>query len=195
MANSSLQRTGEEDPIITRGHGTRALGPSDSTDSGSDITGGPGLNEQDGIGLDRGTTSDPDVDGPGANAGADLGDADLDSDTDRYGTGERAAAGRDSTLPTDEIMREGTTGGEDLADESPHDFSVRGQQDRATTEPLDSAMDDDEIQRVEDLDEEQPAPEGGEQPGLISGGIGGPSGTGQLGGKTGPGSARNPGRR
>ena len=46
-----------------------------------------------------------------------------------------------------------------------------------------------------ELDEEQEAPEGGEQPGLISGGIGGPSGTGRSGGTVGPGSGRNPGRR
>ncbi len=193
MANSSLQRTGDEEPVVTRGHGTRALGPSDSSDTGSDIAGGPGLNEEDGLDLDRGTTSDPDVDGPGADAGADLGDADLDSDTDRYGTGERAAAGRDSTLPTDEIMRERALG-PDRSDETPHDFSDRRHPDRVTTQSLDDAMDDDAIERLESLDE-QPAPEGGAQPGLIPGGTGGPGGTRRLGGKTGPGSGRNPGRR
>jgi hypothetical protein len=57
------------DREVTRGHGTRALGPSDSSDSGSDLT----------------------------NAGPLIGDADLDSDSDRHGTGERAAAGRDET--------------------------------------------------------------------------------------------------
>jgi hypothetical protein len=55
------------DSDVKRGHGTRALGPSDSSDSGSDV----------------------------ANAGPQVGDANLDSDTDREGTGERAAAGRD----------------------------------------------------------------------------------------------------
>ena len=54
------------DRKINQGHGTRALGPSDSSDSGSDLAG-------------------PD-------AGANIGDADLDSDSDRFGTGERAAA-------------------------------------------------------------------------------------------------------
>lgn len=193
MANSSLQRTGEEDPIVTRGHGTRALGPSDSTDSGSDIAGGPGLNEPDALGLDRGTTSDADLDGPGANAGADLGDADLDSDTDRYGTGERGAAGRDSTLPTDEIMREAEFGPDD-GDSSPHDFSTRRHPGRATTEPLDEATDDDPERALESREDEE-APSGGDQPGLISGGVGGATGTGRLGTGTGPGSARNPGRR
>ena len=71
MANSTLFRTGEQDPVVTRGHGTSALGPSDSTDSGSDIAGGPGLNDDQGLGFDQGTTSDADHDGPGANAGAD----------------------------------------------------------------------------------------------------------------------------
>ncbi len=59
------------DSGIGRGHGTRDLGPSDSSDSGSDIIG----------------------------AGALLGDASLDSDSDRNGTGETAAAGRDPETP------------------------------------------------------------------------------------------------
>jgi hypothetical protein len=35
-----------------------------------------------------------------------MGDANLDSDSDSGGTGERAAAGRDSTTPTDEALTE-----------------------------------------------------------------------------------------
>lgn len=61
------------DRTLGRGHGTGALGPSDSSDSGSDVRGGT--------------------------APADLGDADLDSDSDAAGTGERAAVGRDNTAP------------------------------------------------------------------------------------------------
>jgi len=106
MARSTLNTTGESDPSVRKGHGTGALGPSDSTDSGSDIVGGPGLNRDDGLPLQRGTTSDPDVDGQGATAGPDIGDADLDSDSDRFGTGERGAAGRDSTEAVDEILSE-----------------------------------------------------------------------------------------
>jgi hypothetical protein len=60
---------GKPDRDLHRGHGTRALGPSDSSDSGSDLS--------------------------GTSAGRDVGDADLDSDSDRQGTGERAAAGRE----------------------------------------------------------------------------------------------------
>ena len=194
MANSTLFRTGEQDPVVTKGHGTSALGPSDSTDSGSDIAGGPGLNDEEGLGLDQGTTSDPDHDGPGANAGADLGDANLDSDTDRYGTGERGAAGRDSTLPNDEVLREDALESSD-EDDNPHDFSRRATRGRQTLEAMDEPVDEEVGSGNDELSEEQEAPGGGEQPGLISGGIGGPSGTGELGGEPGPGSGRNPGRR
>ena len=58
--------SGLNDRSIRRGHGTEALGPSDSSDSGSDVQG---------FGADR-----------------QLGDAHLNSDTDRSGTGERLGA-------------------------------------------------------------------------------------------------------
>ena len=93
MPDSTLD-VDESTPSVThKGHGTDALGPSDSSDSGSDLQ-GPGLYEIDAdvIGLDRGTNEDmPHAGG----AGRDVGDANLDSDTDAGGTGERAAAGRD----------------------------------------------------------------------------------------------------
>jgi hypothetical protein len=106
MAGSTLNTTGEGKAVTQKGHGTGALGPSDSSDSGSDIVGGPGLNRDGGLPLQRGTTSDPDVDAAPTTAGPDLGDADLDSDSDRYGTGERGAAGRDSTEAVDEMLTE-----------------------------------------------------------------------------------------
>jgi hypothetical protein len=106
MASSTLNTTGEGDQVTQKGHGTGALGPSDSTDTGSDVVGGPGLDTQEGLPLQRGTTSDPDIDRMPTTAGPDMGDADLDSDSDSGGTGERAAAGRDSTLPTDEVLTE-----------------------------------------------------------------------------------------
>lgn len=59
---------GQGDRVLRRGHGTRALGPSDSSDSGADIQG----------------------------AASEIGDAGLDSDTDRYGTGERSGATPDT---------------------------------------------------------------------------------------------------
>jgi len=110
MADSTLYHGEETPPVVRKGHGTAALGPSDSSDTGSDIQGGPGLNRDDGLMEPTGTTSDPDIDGVGATAGPDIGDANLDSDSDRYGTGERAAAGRDSTIPTDKLLRDADSG-------------------------------------------------------------------------------------
>ena len=93
MPASTLDVDESTPPVTHKGHGTDALGPSDSSDSGSDLQ-GPGLYEIDAdlIGLDRGTNEDMTH---ARGAGRDLGDANLDSDTDAGGTGERAAAGRD----------------------------------------------------------------------------------------------------
>ena len=48
MAESTLLHTQDTPASTGKGHGTGALGPSDSSDSGSDIRGGPGLNRDDG---------------------------------------------------------------------------------------------------------------------------------------------------
>lgn len=94
MADSTLDPELQTRPKPPAGHGTDALGPSGSSDSGSDLQ-GPGLKDVAGLGMDRGTTSDiarrPD-------AGADIGDANLDSDSDASGTGETASAGRDTAF-------------------------------------------------------------------------------------------------
>ena len=82
-----------KDREILKGHGTDALGPSDTSDSGSDISGGPGLVEGDMIGLDHGTNED--IEALTRTAGSDIGDAGLDSDSDSVGTGEHMAAGRE----------------------------------------------------------------------------------------------------
>ena len=87
------------DRSLGRGHGTRALGPSDSSDSGSDVQGGSGLSQQLDTGLRQGTNEDTEMGTAGGTAGPDLGDSDLDSDSDSNGTGERAAAGRDTMSP------------------------------------------------------------------------------------------------
>lgn len=87
--NSTLDPDNFPDPPdrkLGSGHGTGALGPSDSSDSGSDLVGASGLAGAEGLDLGGGT------------AGPDVGDADLDSDTDSGGTGERAAAGRDTVV-------------------------------------------------------------------------------------------------
>ncbi|MFB9241064.1 hypothetical protein IV454_29810 [Massilia antarctica] len=85
------------DRKLGSGHGTGALGPSDSSDSGSDLVGASGLARDDVLDLGSGTTSDLET-GTAGGAGPDVGDPDLDSDTDASGTGERAAAGRDTTV-------------------------------------------------------------------------------------------------
>ena len=100
MATSPLDPSnlsGRKDRSIGRGHGTRALGPSDSSDTGSDIVGAPGLaGEVDGFGIDRGNTNETEDSTAGGTAGPDVGDANLDSDSDRMGSGETAAAARDA---------------------------------------------------------------------------------------------------
>jgi hypothetical protein len=91
---STLDGASAPDRVLDKGHGTGALGPSDTSDTGSDITGGPGLVEGDAIGLDQGTHEDPER-GANATAGSTIGDTDLDSDSDSVGTGERKAVGRE----------------------------------------------------------------------------------------------------
>jgi len=97
MATSTLLQSGEQQPDTRKGHGTAALGPSDTSDTGSDVQGGPGLYDDPGIGLDRGTNEDSEGTSH-RNAGQDLGDSNLDSDSDSSGSGERAGAGRDVSL-------------------------------------------------------------------------------------------------
>ena len=112
MADSTLDPdylTSGSDRSLGRGHGTGALGPSDTSDTGSDLQ-GTGLSDDIGLDMDEGTTSDPERSTAGGSAGPDVGDANLDSDTDSGGTGERAAAGRDSVeadgedIDTDQIQ-------------------------------------------------------------------------------------------
>ena len=100
--NSTLDPDNFPDPpdrTLGIGHGTGALGPSDSSDSGSDLVGAAGLaGEEDLLDLGSGTTSDLETSTAGGTAGPDVGDANLDSDSDSGGTGERAAAGRDTVV-------------------------------------------------------------------------------------------------
>jgi hypothetical protein len=92
MANSPLLG-GERAAARPKGTDTEALGPSDTSDSGSDITGAVGAVETDELGFDGGSNDDVRR-APGA--GADIGDPDLDGASDSGGTGERAEAGRDT---------------------------------------------------------------------------------------------------
>ncbi|PPE69776.1 hypothetical protein IS481_05465 [Caldimonas thermodepolymerans] len=101
MAQSSVVG-GRRVPQAGEGRQGGPLGPSDSSDSGSDLLGGPGLTDAQAEGLDAGTTSGLDR-SPGA--GADQGDPELDDGSDAAGTGSRALADRDG----------GVTGGADIA--------------------------------------------------------------------------------
>lgn len=91
MAQSSVAG-GRRMPQRDEGNRVGLLGPSDTSDSGSDIMGGPGLADTQAQGLDEGTTSDIDR---SLGAGADYGDPELDAQSDSTGTGERALADRD----------------------------------------------------------------------------------------------------
>ena len=87
------------DRSLGKGHGIDALGPSDISDTGSDVVGGPGfatnLDDDQLVHLDRGTNEEEES-FAGDTAGPDVGDADFSGDSDVGGTGERAAAGRDT---------------------------------------------------------------------------------------------------
>lgn len=90
------------DRSLGKGHGIGSLGPSDSSDSGSDVTGGAGfadnIDKEQLLDLDTGTNDDFEAGRAGETAGPDVGDADFSADSDGSGTGERATAGRDTVV-------------------------------------------------------------------------------------------------
>jgi hypothetical protein len=110
-----------------KGHDVKSLGPSDSSDSGSDMA-GPGLIDDDALGLDRGTNQDIEAGQRNvADAGASVGDLGMDADSDRYGTGEHMTAGKEPGVranadrDTDRIVgaqEAGLGGGLDQAEEA-----------------------------------------------------------------------------
>ena len=83
---------------LPKGHDTGALGPSDSSDSGSDMA-GPGTVDDDYVGFDRGTNQDTEAGKDDvADAGASVGDLGMDENSDRFGTGEHLTAGQDPDI-------------------------------------------------------------------------------------------------
>lgn len=92
MATSTLDPDNfpEPDRQLGRGHGMDALGPSDLSDTGSDVQGGLRGIEADelGLGLDRGTTEDADSHNLLAS----------DESIDSTGTGESSTAGRNADV-------------------------------------------------------------------------------------------------
>jgi len=101
MAGSTLDPDnlpGRKDRETGKGHDTKSLGPSDSSDSGSDMA-GPGLIDDDAINLDRGTNEDIEAgDDATADAGPSVGDGGMRSDSDRVGTGEHRSAGKETRV-------------------------------------------------------------------------------------------------
>jgi hypothetical protein len=153
------------DRVVGTGHGTGALGPSDTSDSGSDVQGGSGLAQQVDSGLDSGANDDLEQSTAGGTAGPDLGDADLDSDTDSGGTGERATGGRDAVLAdgndigVDHIETIGLSDDDLDMDVDVDEFDeATSPQDAAA---LDSVDDAGGLDNIDDLDEEDEADTGG----------------------------------
>ena len=110
-----------------KGHDVKSLGPSDSSDSGSDMA-GPGLLDDEALNLDRGTNADSEASRDDiADAGPSVGDQGMRGDSDRYGTGEHKTAGKDPRVrdaldvDTDRVVGEreaGLSDGLDQAEEA-----------------------------------------------------------------------------
>ncbi|HEY0817314.1 MAG TPA: hypothetical protein VGD46_00955 [Rhizobacter sp.] len=127
MATSSILG-GSAAPQRPLGTGTDLLGPSDSSDSGSDVQG------------ERALATDADDGGTGAVP------AELDSDSDSRGTGERAAA--IGTEPRDggDIMPDRVIRGADALDDADRlevDELVADEGDETGLEAGDEDADDD----------------------------------------------------
>jgi len=85
-----------------KGHDVGSLGPSDTSDSGSDMK-GPGLVDDDKLHLDRGTNEDSEGGAVGKiEAGQAVGDRDMDDTSDSRGTGEHLTAGKDPRIRPNE---------------------------------------------------------------------------------------------
>lgn len=90
MATSTLDpdNVPEPDRQLGKGHGTNSLGPSDISDSGSDVQGGIRAVEELDLGLDRGTSEDSDSHNIAPSTDTD----------DSTGTGETSTAGRNADV-------------------------------------------------------------------------------------------------
>ena len=83
---------------VPKGHDVKSLGPSDTSDSGSDMA-GPGVVDADQLHLDRGTNDDMESGTVGKiEAGASVGDNEMDDTSDSAGTGEHLTVGREPRI-------------------------------------------------------------------------------------------------
>lgn len=126
MATSSILG-GTAAPQRPRGTGADLLGPSDSSDSGSDVQG------------ERSLATDTDDGGAGALP------VELDSDTDSTGTGERGAAAGTEPRDGDDILPNRIIRTSDALDDA----------DRLEVDELvaDDDLQDEEIDGVDESDE------------------------------------------
>jgi hypothetical protein len=129
MANSSILG-GERPPVQPKGKDTGALGPSDSSDSGSDVQAG-----------EPHTALPDDMAGGGAYA------PELATDTDAAGTGERASA--DEGVAADADLLPDRTGvlpdsAGEVRDAVDEDDSARAGDLAAEQDDLEGGIDEDE---------------------------------------------------
>jgi hypothetical protein len=129
MASSTLDPDNipEPDRQLGKGHSTRDLGPSDLSDSGSDLKGGTSRVAEADLPLDRGTNEDSDSGHRSRQPGREFGDAGLDSDSDSSGTGERASAGRDTGIEAGSDIDADRIDEINLDDEAYGDLGTPGQ--------------------------------------------------------------------
>jgi hypothetical protein len=131
---STLNPDDEQKPVVRQtGHDNASLGPSDSSDSGSDVAGAK--------------RHEFDIDSELDNHALEAGEAELASDSDRAGTGERASADGDSTLEENEdidVDRIESAAGEEGVDEDIAGAMVEGsvEDELAAGEDMESAEDD-----------------------------------------------------
>lgn len=91
MASSTLDPSADRIPDVGKGHDVNSLGPSDSSDSGSDV---------------RNARRTPqDIDSPLDQHALPRGAEELQGDSDRFGSGERASADGDAGLVPDADIR------------------------------------------------------------------------------------------
>jgi len=134
---STLNPDDEQKPVVRQtGHDNASLGPSDSSDSGSDVAGAK--------------RHEFDVDTELDNHALEAGEAELASDTDRAGTGERASADGDSTLEENEdidVDRIEGAAGQQGVDEDIAGELIEGSADDALEESEDEETPDERRQR------------------------------------------------
>ena len=128
---STLNPDDEQRPVVKQtGHDNASLGPSDSSDSGSDMAGAK--------------RHEFDVDDELDNHALETGEAELASDSDRAGTGERASADGDSTLEQNEdidVDRVISATGEETSDGIAGEM-IEGSDEGAEDEDEDEAEDE-----------------------------------------------------